>query len=354
MKKFFKNWKGLLALLVFSYLLALYDAVHGSAWESVEFKPDAPFWIFLQGLLLIGLINWSMKKLQHSVKDSSMIARYLILFFTGLVLFLSVSNVIGLILALTYGGFERNFQPVQVLYSLLNNFLTYSIVGSVYISYLFLKEYHALQEHVIKLERLTVQNQFRELKKQLDPHFLFNNLNVLSQLVYEDPERSDRFINKLAGLYRYTLQHHDGNFSKLEDEIKLAKDYLFLVNERFGHIYEIEFEKHATTEGKYIPCFALQNLVENAVKHNKKKGNEKLKISLIINDERLSVKNEKGIQSNNSSKEYGKGVGLKNLSEQYRLIGGKPLEVNEDEQTFIVIIPLLKDTTHVEGSDHRR
>jgi sensor histidine kinase YesM len=352
MKKFFKNWKGLVALLVFSYLLALYNAFHGSTWESVVFKPDAPFWIFLQGLLLIGLINWSKKKLQFSVKDSTMIARYLILFFTGLVLFLAVLNVIGLILALTYGGFERNFQPVQVLYSLLNNFLTYSIVGSVYISYLFLKEFYALQEEVIKLERVTVQNQFRELKKQLDPHFLFNNLNVLSQLVYEDPERSDRFINTLAGLYRYTLQHHDGNFSKLEDEIKLAKDYLFLVNERFDHMYELEIEKNAGTEGKYIPCFALQNLVENAVKHNKKKGNDKVKISLSITDDSLIVQNEKGIQPNNLSN--GEGVGLKNLSEQYRLIGGRPIEVNEDERTFEVIIPLLKDTAHVESSDHRR
>lgn len=354
MKKFFKNWKGLLALLVFSYLLALYNAFHGSTWESVVFKPDAPFWIFLQGLLLIGLINWSKKKLKHTVKDSSMITRYLILFFTGLVLFLAVLNVIGLILALTYGGFERNFQPVQVLYSLLNNFLTYSIVGSVYIFYLFLKEYHALQEQVIKLERITVQNQFRELKKQLDPHFLFNNLNVLSQLVYEDPERSDRFINKLAGLYRYTLQHHDGNFSKLEDEIKLAKDYLFLVNERFDHMYELEIEKNAATEGKYIPCFALQNLVENAVKHNKKRENDKIKINLIINDDSLTIKNDKGIKSNNFSSEYGEGIGLKNLSEQYRLTGGKELEIHEDENTFKVIVPFLKDTAHVEGSNHRR
>ena len=88
MKKFFKNWKGLLALLVFSYLLALYNAFHGSTWESVVFKPDAPFWIFLQGLLLIGLINWSKKKLQFSVKDSTMIARYLILFLPGLYYFL--------------------------------------------------------------------------------------------------------------------------------------------------------------------------------------------------------------------------------------------------------------------------
>lgn len=354
MKKFYQNWKGLLALLFFSYLLALYNAVHGNTWESVVFKPDAPFWIFLKGLLLIELINWSRKKLQQSVKDSSMITRYLVLFFTGLILFLAVMNVIGLILALTYGGFERNFQPVQVLYSLLNNFLTYSIVGSVYISYLFLKEYHALQEQVIKLERITVQNQFRELKKQLDPHFLFNNLNVLSQLVYEDPERSDRFINKLAGLYRYTLQHHDGNFSKLEDEIKLAKDYLFLVNERFDHMYELEIEKKAATEGKYIPCFALQNLVENAVKHNKKRENDKIKISLIINDDSLIIKNDKGIKPNNLSTGYGEGVGLKNLSEQYRLMGSRELEIYEDESSFKVIIPLLKDTAHVEGSDHRR
>jgi hypothetical protein len=352
MKKFYQNWKGLLALLVFSYLLALYNAFHGNTWESVVFKPDAPFWIFLKNLLLIGLIDWSKKKLQHSLKDSVMITRYLILFFTGLVLFLAVLNVIGLVLAVSYGGIERNFQPVQVLYSLLNNFLTYSIVGSVYISYLFLKEYHALQEQVIKLERITVQNQFRELKKQLDPHFLFNNLNVLSQLVYEDPERSDRFINKLAGLYRYTLQNHDGNFSKLDDEIKLANDYLFLVNERFDQMYEMEIKEHAKTEGKYIPCFALQNLVENVVKHNKKNNNEKVKISLIINDDSLIVKNQKGKMAVNPLKGNEKGVGLKNLSDQYRLIGGSPLEINEDERNFEVIIPLLKDTAHVEGSNH--
>jgi len=113
MKNFYQNLKGLLALLVFSYQLALYNAVHGSTWESVVFKPDAPFWIFLQGLLLIGLIDWSKKRLQHSLKDSSMITRYLILFFTGLVLFLAVLNVSELILALKYADLQRTVSPVQ-------------------------------------------------------------------------------------------------------------------------------------------------------------------------------------------------------------------------------------------------
>lgn len=185
-----------------------------------------------------------------------------------------------------------------------------------------------------------VQYQYQQLKQQLNPHFLFNSLNVLDYLVQNDEkQRASDYIKKLASVYRYLLNMGECTLVRLSDEINFVKLYVDLIKERFIDGLEVSInipDEYMDTH--IIPC-GIQTLVENATKHNIVNAKSPLKIDIYVeNNEKIVVKNNLQLKWNAQST----GVGLKNINKQYQDIVGKKIEIEPTSATFQVKLPIIQ------------
>lgn len=201
--------------------------------------------------------------------------------------------------------------------------------------------YKALQERKVKEQKIiagTASAQFDALKNQLDPHFLFNSLNVLSSLIDENPEQAQKFTSSLSKVYRYVLEQKDKELVSLSEEIRFAKTYMNLLKMRFEEAisFKIPLEIE-NSEAKIVPL-SLQLLLENTIKHNVVSPEKPLEISIFEEDGSLVVKN------NLQPKEVlraGSGVGLQNIRKRYQLLTDRQVNIEKTASEFIVRLPLL-------------
>lgn len=195
-----------------------------------------------------------------------------------------------------------------------------------------------------KLKSDKSKSDLEALRNQVNPHFLFNSLNTLDQLIDIDTSRAKKYLNKLAHLYRYILQTGQEDLVPLEKEWQFLDDYQFLIQQRFGSAYVLIKNPEAVIPGTFlIPPATLQLLVENAVKHNKAHENDPLEILINLNSDFISVKNR--IQKKAGVQE-GFGSGLRNLNSKYRLLMEKEISISQDD-FYEVTVPLISvDKSH--------
>jgi sensor histidine kinase YesM len=193
----------------------------------------------------------------------------------------------------------------------------------------------AIEAEQMRNERLI--GQYQSLKDQLNPHFLFNSLNVLGNLVYEDADLANRFIEKLSRVYRYVLDVQYEELVPLKDEIDFARNYLELQELRFGK--KLRHTISVNDDGEFaLPPLSLQLLLENAVKHNAATSDKPLEIWVEKTGALLTVKNTLAERKSESTRE---GIGLKNIQERYRFLSDKEIEIERGEDYFTVILPLI-------------
>ena len=201
------------------------------------------------------------------------------------------------------------------------------------------RQLEAMQVRAERLEKENVQAQFAALKSQVNPHFLFNSLSILSSLVHADPDLSERFIDQLSRAYRYILEQKDNERVLLKTELEFIQAYRFLLNIRFENKFDVLIDVPEADQSRYsIAPLTLQLLVENAVKHNRMSAKEPLQVYIKLDDDCLVVQNnlQPRPQSENST-----GVGLQNIITRYGMLTQKPVWVGESEGSFVVKIPLL-------------
>ncbi len=204
--------------------------------------------------------------------------------------------------------------------------------------WLWFRSSRTLVSNVIAKNKRT-QYQYAQLKRQLDPHFLFNSLSILDYLVQEkQTERASDYIKKLANIYRYLLKQEDYVTVELSKEMDFVHLYTDVMRERFLDSFEVDITlTEADLNKKIIPC-ALQVLVENAFKHNAVGPNNKLIIEIFCENNKIVVRNNIHLKHTPADS---MGVGLKNLREQYNVLAGKSIEVINDNKNFTVKLPLL-------------
>lgn len=190
-----------------------------------------------------------------------------------------------------------------------------------------------------KLERENSQIRFETLKSQLNPHFLFNSLNVLSSLIKKDSDKAQNFVDEFSSVYRYTLDVIEKPVVELREEIDFAKSFLFLQKIRFDNAVDMEINVDASKLSFLVPPLAVQTLLENVFKHNKASEDNPLKIKIYNEENMLVVVNNlqpkiKGADS--------KGFGLNNLNKRYELLGEKLPQFSVTEKEYIAKIPLIK------------
>lgn len=187
-----------------------------------------------------------------------------------------------------------------------------------------------------KLKRESLKSQFEALKAQINPHFLFNSLNVLTGLVYQDPDLSAKFIKQLSLVYRYLLENQNKELISIQEELDFLRSYIFLQKIRFGDNLCINIEL-SDNKNYNIPPLALQVLTENAIKHNEISEDHPLTIDITEKNGVIEVKNSK--QLKNIPTQDSPGIGLKNLEDRYDFLINKKIQIHDDNDEFIVEIP---------------
>lgn len=190
-----------------------------------------------------------------------------------------------------------------------------------------------------KYRKENAEYRFETLRTQVNPHFLFNSLNTLSSLMYEDREKAAGFIRDLSDVYRYVLDNRNKELIPLSDELKFIRSFVYLYKLRFDNKLEVEFDIRDDQHIRLIAPMTLQLLIENAVKHNIVSARRPLSIHITASGNGyIAVSNN--LQKKTSGV-VSSGIGLANISSRYGFLSDKPVEVTESEMAFTVKVPLI-------------
>lgn len=226
---------------------------------------------------------------------------------------------------------------------LINNALIYSVVNiilmAVYEGWIFYLEGREARKEAKNLQEELAQIKYEVLKSQINPHFMFNSLNVLSGLVNRDKNKAQQFIDEFSHIYRYVLETIEQPVTTLSEELDFMRSYLFLQMIRYGDSLKYTVDIPAQIMNYYLPPLSLQVVLENAIKHNIVNESKPLTISISFENMNLIVKND--IQPKISG---GKstGLGLKNLAKRYAMISEKEPIFKVDTNHYIAKLPLIK------------
>jgi sensor histidine kinase YesM len=287
---------------------------------------------FAVGLtLMVNILDRKIPWLQAPVKR-------LIVQFIATVVF----SVLIIVLAIPLTGFFMDQQItsdyfLHTGYFMLKIAFIFIFVSSLITnSVLFFKNWKeaAVQHEKLKREQLALQ--YETLKSQVNPHFLFNNLNSLTALISGNPEKAIHFVKKLSDVYRYVLDQKDHELVDLETELKFVESYIYLQKIRFENNLDVNISVKSKNF-KVIPL-SVQMLVENAIKHNEISDKKPMQISILTTDSQFLVVENK-LQKKSGTE--GNGTGIQNISDRYKFFTDKQVVISASNEMFRISIPLL-------------
>lgn len=292
---------------------------------------SAIIWIGNRGIMI-----WSRNRypLMSQLKKRLLIQSLLMLIYT-----LLAGVGVGYLLEEFSQIYRTGMSKTDVLIASINSslFTTIAITAIYEVIYFVEQLRNSLTEGEM-LKREGLRAELNALRTQVNPHFLFNNLNTLCAIIPEDSEKAVQFVEQLSKVYRYILEVKEDKCIPLAEELKILEAYAFLLKTRFGNNFNLSIDAPESMRKKEVVPFALQLLVENALKHNIVSKEQPLHISVkAINDELIIENNlQKKQQVENST-----GIGLKNIRNRYGLITKRAISVAETPHFFTVVLPLI-------------
>ena len=251
-----------------------------------------------------------------------------------------LSNLLGQVFVFLHRTFDIPAIDAMVhhyLHPLRDFIITCIVTGSCYMIHLIRKSQQvSVENEQLRSENLV--NQFEALKNQLNPHMLFNSLNTLRSLIRETPDKAQDYLQELSRVLRYTLQGNECMSVTLREEMEFVSAYNFLLKMRYEDNLEFDIRIEEEAETLQLPPMSVQLLIENAVKHNEISNRHPLVIRVCTTGKQLTVSNP--IQRKKTAS-GGLQIGLANLAKRYSLLFKEEIEVREDNNTFIVTIPLI-------------
>ncbi len=211
-------------------------------------------------------------------------------------------------------------------------------VFSIYFSLHFLRHWRKSELEMERFHKANIRSQLDSLKSHLDPHFLFNNLNILASLIDKNKEASKEFVHKFAEVYRSILKSKADDLILVSEEMDFIQSYIYLIKTRFEENIQFEIAVANISRSKMLPPLTLQMLLENAIKHNVITETMPLVITVKNEDNYLIVTNS----LNKSREQTSSGTGLQNIRQRYAHFTDKPVAVHEGDGKFEVRIPLLE------------
>lgn len=333
-QKIQQNWRFLLFILVFAYIQSIYTriSVRGKISPYI-FTPESAMISLFEAGVLFFIILFFIKKWQKSNVPSA--KTMLKIFGASLCSYLIFIQLLAFSVALVFNKIEQNYNLPTFTLSLFSDFLKAVIYGSFFISYYYYDSYKKHQQKLVMYNKALSESKINQLKTQLNPHFLFNNLNVLDQLIEEDKYKASDFLHEFAEIYRYVLYASDKELVSIQEELDFAEQYFRLIQHKYGNAYQLNIEtKHK--KGLIVPL-TLQLLLENAIKHNLGTIESPIYIHLTV-DGSIHVTNN--VQTKRNTKPLS-GRALKNLAEQYHILSKQPIEIYKSEKEFKVSFPII-------------
>jgi cytochrome b subunit of formate dehydrogenase len=214
------------------------------------------------------------------------------------------------------------------------------MIIAVYESIYFMHQLRHSVEETENLKRENLNAQLDALRTQVNPHFLFNNLNTLVSLIPENQKHAVDFVKQLSKVYRHILDVKEEKSILLKDELEVLKAYAFLLQTRFGNNLQVNINVPDEKLHKKIVPLSLQLLMENAIKHNIVSADKPLEINIFAENGSLVVTNNLQMKKQITEST---GIGLDNIRNRYKLLGDKPVKVTETETNFTVSIPLIEN-----------
>ncbi|HCY43578.1 MAG TPA: hypothetical protein DHV48_19950 [Prolixibacteraceae bacterium] len=333
-----KKWTGLLLMnSVISLFIVLFFM--NGVTDSIQNFLIAFLWgfsiSFTQWAGLSGINAWLDKRfswLESPVKK----------LIIEIVAFLSYSSSAFIVVQLFNFYAWRGILPAEswawIVKSLPYTILISFVISLIFYALGFFREwkYSFVQAEKLKVEMLAYK--YESLRNQINPHFLFNSLNVLSDLVYDDQAMAVKFIRQLSDLFRYVLDSRDKELLPLKEELDFIHSFTFLLKTRFEEKLKIKIDVEAKPDDYIVPM-TLQLLIENAVKHNEVSEAYPLRISIHKNGDFLEVENN--LQPKNVGDDSKK-TGLKNITQQFAFFSEKPIKIITSDERYMVRVPILK------------
>jgi len=276
----------------------------------------------------------------NRIHDTHHKIKWLLLFFAAgsvVTSIVTVAAVFAMSMLVHDHTLEETIVPLKlnIIYAWLANLLFHLLNAIMY----YFKEYKTKWIEAEELKGITAQAELQLVKSQINPHFLFNNLNVLSTLVLQNNAEANKFIEAFSKVYRYILSTHDKEIVEIRTELDYIEPYIFLLEKRFSEGLSITINIPEEYESKYIIPASLQMLIENAIKHNVVSRHKPLHIDVHVNG------NNTIVVSNNlqarESVETSTEIGLSNIKKRYLLVSGREVLINKNETNFVVTLPML-------------
>lgn len=325
------RWPRAIGIPVFGVGIPLVFGLYGH----VPF--GSPGWLFGQALFLgLAFALWqgnryllfaTAARVDWLERPARRVARLLL----GIVLF-TAPLTIAVLGAWTLVGRGEPLRASAIQGVVLTNVICVVFVTHVYETVLLLKARESDRVRVAEVERARAESELLALRRQVDPHFLFNCLNTLQALIDEDVLRARAFNESLAAMLRYLLDAGDRHLVPLAEELAFVERYRDLSAIRFGEALRVEVVERAPPGGAAVPPTSIQLLLENAIAHNRLSSREPLVVSVELGPAAVTVSHARRPKEGSR----GAGTGLKNLAERLRLASGAQLEVLEEEARFTV------------------
>jgi two-component system LytT family sensor kinase len=339
-----KRKKAIIIIIAILFLCIAYPVIYIWMQTGMAFNSDTLIGgtIVLANILIIGSIGFIIFRktslLTPQELKKRIVPNFLLFVLLALIISLALIGIIIYIFSFISGNKIPNF--FTYLFSeeypeAIKQFGVWILFSAIFFFYTIwqqaLNREHKLYEENLKYRYIT-------LKSQVSPHFLFNSFNTLSELISEDARKADSYLQRLSKIYRYVLENEEVEYVQLEEEIKFVQEYFSLQKERVKDKILLEIDINRTNDYKTVPI-SLQLLVENALKHNSMSRDKPLKIKISGNDDYIMVTNN--IQRRNIIESSTK-MGLVNLMERVRLIMDKELIIKEENNEFVVKLPIIR------------
>ncbi|ULQ51391.1 sensor histidine kinase [Flavihumibacter fluvii] len=328
----------IVALGTYSYL----NAVFAEVFEL--YSIHAPWYLCMSTMVLLTLVVWEGNRFAAPIVEKQLAGKdtwvKLVVSFGIGTVFSMISAIlltaaIGVFLAgISSSSLKLPFK-LAVLYATRINLFLHTI-NAIFV---FVFAYKQKEIEAESLQKISVQAQLQAVRNQINPHFLFNNLNVLSSLVIKDNPDANEFVEAFAKVYRHILNTQHDDLVTLRTELDFIKPYIFLLQKRFPASLSVSLNiRENLLEGQVVPG-ALQMLIENAIKHNIVSRKNPLVIDISVNG------NAGLVVTNNLQKkdmvEPSTQIGLNNIRQRYELTTGKTISIQQDADYFSVSLPLI-------------